>query len=161
MTERERQRRARQSAANINRTRECLHHRKGRPKNRMAIPMPRRRMDAGLLAGNPRFHGVRGAWTSTVRRSRSGARDHQNPICRLLVRGGGAPDCAVKRNVAASATLDGVRNVPTRFRAACPDRTSIARSDQSALPLKADIVLQQDRDVSFVPISSQIGRAHV
>src|SRR5215469_17383186 len=76
----------------------------------MAIPMPRRGMDAWLFAGNPGFHGVRGAWTSTVRRSRSGARDHQNPICRLLVRGGGAPDCAVKRNVAASATLDGVRN---------------------------------------------------
>ena len=56
--------------------------------------MPRRGMDAWLFAGNPRFHGVRGAWPSTARRSRSGARDHQNPICRLLVRGGGAPDCA-------------------------------------------------------------------
>src|SRR6516165_5807164 len=60
----------------------------------MAIPVPRRGMDAWLFAGNPGFHGVRGAWTSTARRSRSGARDHQNPICRLLVRGGGAPDCA-------------------------------------------------------------------
>src|SRR6516165_6055687 len=104
----------------------------------MAIPMPRRGMDAWLFAGNPRFHGVRGAWPSTARRSRSGARDHQNPICRLLVRGGGAPDCAVKRNLAASTALDGVRN----------------RSDASA-PLSLDLI-----NVRFTPESGHPHTTH-
>src|ERR1700747_3063368 len=76
----------------------------------MAIRLPRRRMDAGLLAGNARFHGVRGPWTSAARRSRSGARDDQDPIRRLLVSGGGAADCAVKRCLAAATALDRVLN---------------------------------------------------
>src|SRR6516225_10809478 len=76
----------------------------------MAVHLSRRRMDTGLLAGNTGFHGVRRPWTSAARRSRFSARDNQDPICRLLVRGGGAADCAVKRSLAASAAFDRVLN---------------------------------------------------
>src|SRR5271166_384849 len=76
----------------------------------MAVHLSRRRMDARLLAGNTRFHGVRRPWTSAARRSRSGAGDNQDPICRLLVRGGGTADCAVKSSLAASAAFDRVLN---------------------------------------------------
>ena len=49
-----------------------LHHREGRPQDRLAICLPRGGMDARLLAGNPGFHGMRRDRTATPVRSRAG-----------------------------------------------------------------------------------------
>src|SRR6516164_4653564 len=69
----------------------------------MAVHLSRGRMDARLLAGNTRFHGVCSPWTPAARRPRSGARDNEDPICRLLVRRGGTADCAIEHSLAATA----------------------------------------------------------
>jgi predicted dehydrogenase len=72
-----------------------LHHREGRSKNRLAIHLPRRGMDARLLAGDPGFHGMRVQRAAAPRRSRSGLRDDADQLRRLLVGRGGTTDRVV------------------------------------------------------------------
>ncbi len=48
-----------------------LHHREGRPQNRLAICLPRGGMDPRLSAGDPGFHGMRRDGTTAAVRSRA------------------------------------------------------------------------------------------
>ena len=52
--------------------RQRLHHREGRPEDRLAICLPRGGMDPRLLAGNPGFHGMRRDRAAAAVRSRAG-----------------------------------------------------------------------------------------
>ena len=75
---------------------ERLHHREGRPQDRLAIRLPRGGMDARLFAGNPGFHGMRRHRPAAAVGSRPRLRDDQGQLRRLLGRRGGAEGDAVR-----------------------------------------------------------------
>ena len=78
--------------------RQRLHHREGRPQNRLAIRLPRGGMDPRLFAGNPGFHGMRRDRAAAARRSRAGAGDDQGELRRLLGGGRGEAGGVVKQS---------------------------------------------------------------
>ncbi|MGY4597462.1 putative dehydrogenase [Bradyrhizobium sp. GM22.5] len=79
-------------------TRLRLHHREGRPQNRLAICLPRRGMDARLSPGDPGLHGMRRDGTAAAVGPRAGVRDDQGELRGILGGGGGTKGGDVGRD---------------------------------------------------------------